>query len=237
VLLHGDAAFAGQGIVWETLGLQGIHGYATGGCVHFIINNQIGVPLVARELGITEDEARADLLHHVRVCFDCCHFAVEYEDPLVALDRLASRGIRIGRIQLSSALRVAMPTDDAARAQVTDRLRPFDDTTYLHQVIAKRHDRLEHFADLGQAIDACRGDCGTEWRIHFHVPLFSRDYDGLESTQDYVRTVIDAATKRRLTTHMEIETYTWDVLPGALKIDLLESIAREYEWVGLRLKP
>jgi hypothetical protein len=69
------------------------------------------------------------------------------------------------------------------------------------------------------------------------VPLFTRDYDGLESTQDYVRTVIDAATTRRLTTHMEIETYTWDVLPGALKIDLLESIAREYVWVVERLKP
>jgi 2-oxoglutarate dehydrogenase E1 component len=42
VLLHGDAAFAGQGIVWETLSFQGIPGYATGGCIHFIVNNQIG---------------------------------------------------------------------------------------------------------------------------------------------------------------------------------------------------
>ncbi len=42
VLIHGDAAFAGQGIVWECLGFSGVHGYNTGGCVHFIINNQIG---------------------------------------------------------------------------------------------------------------------------------------------------------------------------------------------------
>jgi 2-oxoglutarate dehydrogenase E1 component len=42
VLIHGDAAFAGQGIVWECLGFQGIRGYNTGGCIHFIINNQIG---------------------------------------------------------------------------------------------------------------------------------------------------------------------------------------------------
>lgn len=196
----------------------------------------IGVPILARDLGVSEDEARASLLHHVRVCFDCCHFAVEYEDPLVALDRLASRGIRIGRIQLSSALRVAMPPDAHGQARLTDRLRPFDDATYLHQVIARRSDRLEHFPDLGDAIAACRGDCGSEWRIHFHVPLFTRDYDGLESTQDYVRTVIDAARARRVTTHLEIETYTWDVLPGALKIDLLESIAREYVWVVERLR-
>ena len=42
VLIHGDAAFAGQGIVWECLGFSGIRGYNTGGCIHFVINNQIG---------------------------------------------------------------------------------------------------------------------------------------------------------------------------------------------------
>jgi sugar phosphate isomerase/epimerase len=196
----------------------------------------IGIPALVRDLHVTDVEARALLLHHVRVCFDCCHFAVEYEDPLVALDRLASSGIQIGRIQLSSALRVAMPQEATARARVTGRLRPFDDTTYLHQVIARRGDHLQHFPDLGDAIAACQGDCGSEWRIHFHVPLFARDYEGLESTQDYVRTVIEVARSRRVTTHMEIETYTWDVLPGALKIDLLESIAREYGWVIGRLR-
>jgi len=196
----------------------------------------IGTPVVAEALGTREADARADLLRHVRVCFDCCHFAVEYEDPIVALDRLTSSGIQIGRIQLSSALRVPMPVDAAGQARVTGRLRPFDDATYLHQVIARRNGTLEHFADLGEALAACKGDCGSEWRIHFHVPLFTHDYDGLESTQDDVRTVIQAARMRHLTTHLEIETYTWDVLPGALKIDLLESIAREYEWVLERLK-
>jgi 2-oxoglutarate dehydrogenase E1 component len=61
VLLHGDAAFAGQGIVWETLGLQGIPGYATGGCLHFIINNQIGFttsPQFARNSPYPSDVAK-----------------------------------------------------------------------------------------------------------------------------------------------------------------------------------
>jgi len=128
-----------------------------------------------------------------------------------------------------------MPEDAEALSRQTSRLRPFADSTYLHQVIARRRDALEHFPDLGEALAACHGDCGTEWRIHFHVPLFTREYDGLESTQDYVSTVIDAVKARGLTTHLEIETYTWDVLPGSLKIDLLESIAREYDWVIGRL--
>jgi sugar phosphate isomerase/epimerase len=191
-----------------------------------------GAPQVAAALGLSPDEARAAIREHVRLCFDCCHFAVEYEDPIVALDRLAAAGIRIGRIQLSSALRASMPAAPAGVAHVTERLRPFADSTYLHQVIARRDGRLDHFPDLGDALAACGGDCGgSEWRIHFHVPLFLGDYGGLESTQAYVRTVIDAARDGGLTRHLEIETYTWDVLPPDLKVDLLESIDREYGWV------
>ena len=190
----------------------------------------IGVPRLAQQLDISDAEARAALFEHVRLCFDCCHFAVEHEDPIQALDRLAHAGIQVGRIQLSSALCVQMPGDVDAAAQVEARLRPFADSTYLHQVVTRDGGTLEHFPDLGPALDA-RPDGAAEWRIHFHVPLFTRDYEGLGSSQDDVRRVIQAAASRPITTHLEIETYTWDVLPAALKIDLLESIGREYEWV------
>ena len=69
------------------------------------------------------------------------------------------------------------------------------------------------------------------WRIHFHVPLFMRDYDGLGSTQHDVATVLRAAVSQRFTRHLEIETYTWVVLPPGLKTDVTTSIAREYQWV------
>lgn len=190
-----------------------------------------GGAALARDLGLTREEAERRLLEHVRVCVDCCHFAVEYENPLAAIERLRAAGLQIGRIQLSSALRAPMPADAAARRQVTARLARFADSTYLHQVIATRDGRLEHFPDLDDALVACDGGCGSEWRVHFHVPLFTQDYDGLSSTQDEVRAVIRAARTQPITSHLEIETYTWDVLPGALKIDLLDSIGREYDWV------
>jgi len=69
VLLHGDAAFAGQGIVWECLGFSGIRGYNTGGCLHFIVNNQIGFttsPQFARSSPYPSDVAKgvqAPILH------------------------------------------------------------------------------------------------------------------------------------------------------------------------------
>jgi sugar phosphate isomerase/epimerase len=181
--------------------------------------------------GLTLDEAQGALLEHVRVCFDCCHFAVEYEDPAAALDSLANAGIRIGRVQLSSAIDVRLPEQRDGIRRVADRLRPFADTTYLHQVIARSHSQLHHFPDLDVALDASADAAGAEWRIHFHVPLFAADYDGLGSTQAYVRRVLDAAVATPFTTHLEIETYTWDVLPGTLKVDLGDSIRREYEWV------
>ena len=194
-----------------------------------------GAPLLARALDVDEAEARARLLDYVRVCFDCCHFAVEYEDPHRALDRLRDSGIRIGRVQLSSALRVRFPSAGEGCAAAADGLRPFADTTYLHQVVQRApgapDGALERYPDLDPALLHAAHACGTEWRIHFHVPLFTDTYDRFESTQSYVREVLRRMLRTGETTHLEIETYTWDVLPAGLKQDLLESIAREYQWV------
>lgn len=190
-----------------------------------------GGPALARRLACTPAQAEAHIREHVRICFDCCHFAVEFEDAHAALARLEAAGIGVGRVQLSSALDVRFPADAAGVAGMRERLGRFADTTYLHQVIEERGGQpVRHFADLHEAL-ASGPAAGARWRIHFHVPLFADTYDGLGSTQDYVRTVLEAAARRPFTRHFEIETYTWDVLPPGLKIDLLDSIGREYDWV------
>ena len=190
-----------------------------------------GSQMLAAALGIGPDEARRYLQDHVRLCFDCCHFAVEYEDPSAALERLQAAGIRIGRVQLSSALRVDFPEESRKASEIAGRLRPFADTTYLHQVVEPKNGGLHHYPDLDVALDHQRSTAPREWRIHFHVPLFAREYDAFGSTQDYVRKVLAIAMQTPFTTHLEIETYTWDVLPPGLKLDIGESIAREYDWV------
>lgn len=190
-----------------------------------------GGPLLAAALGVEIGEARRHLLEHIRVCFDCCHFAVEYEDPAAALARLHDAGIQVGRVQLSSALEVFLPGDVAGAAAVAGRLRPFADRTYLHQVVERQDACLCHYPDLGEALEQAGDGSAKQWRIHFHVPLFTGQYEGLGSTQEYVRKVIGIVLRTRCTRHFEIETYTWGVLPPGLKADLADSIAREYEWV------
>jgi sugar phosphate isomerase/epimerase len=157
---------------------------------------------------------------HVTVCFDACHSAVAYEEPDEALGALDAAGIRIGKAQLSAALRLPV----AARAE----LERFADPIYLHQVTERGADgSLRSWPDLPEALDGFGG--GEEWRVHFHVPIFMERYGALESTQDHLRDVIDRVRGR--TSHLEIETYTWDVLPAELKASSVDSIAREYEWV------
>jgi hypothetical protein len=119
-----------------------------------------------------------------------------------------------------------------AAAESDRRLQPFVESTYLHQVVERRADGLARFPDLDVALShATTRPADGEWRIHFHVPLFVDRYGDLGSTQDVVRETLAAALRSRLTRHLEIETYTWDVLPPDLKIDVTESIAREYRWV------
>lgn len=188
---------------------------------------QSGAAWLAARLGCSTDAARGAIREHIRICFDCCHFAVEFEDPVVTLDRFQAAGIRIGRVQLSSALKVCRDTDDAAA-----RLQPFVESTYLHQVVVRQAGELTQFPDLDIALQsAASSPADAEWRIHFHVPLFADRYDDLDSTQDIVRQTLQAARRTRFTRHLEIETYTWDVLPAALKIEVSDSITREYRWV------
>jgi 2-oxoglutarate dehydrogenase E1 component len=88
MLLHGDAAFAGQGLVWECLSFSGLPGYGTGGTIHFLINNQVGFttsPQFARSSPYPSDVAKgiqAPILHvngddPEAVTF-CCKLATEF---------------------------------------------------------------------------------------------------------------------------------------------------------------
>jgi len=185
-----------------------------------------GAPLLAQSAGLTLSAAEEGLREHVALCFDLCHFAVEHEETSSTLAAIRAAGVRIGRVQVSSALKVAIPPGAPERELLHDTLTSFIDPVYLHQVIGTS----ERFADLPQGLACLTKTTASEWRIHYHVPLFIQDYESLSSTQPDVKDALAQLTPAEVR-HLEIETYTWGVLPPELKSDLVESIEREYRWV------
>lgn len=188
-------------------------------------------------------DARLDA--HLGVNYDTCHLAVEFEEPAEAVGRLRRQGVRISKLHFSSALKVR-PTDPVRAA-----LKAFADDTYLHQVIARSADgALTRYRDLGDALADRPWPAGggqspiadsqspaEEWRIHFHIPLHSRPTALFDTTADHLLGVMDLLkADPGLTSHIEMETYTWEVLPPELKNrDVVEQLVAEYEWTLAQL--
>lgn len=191
-----------------------------------------GIKTLQESRGLTKEEARAAVLQHIQLCYDVCHFALAYEKPAEAFAKLKDAGIKIGKIQLSAALKTLLPKDMEARGEIAETLARFAESTYLHQVVERGDDgKLTQYPDLPLALQHIRKPGAVEWRTHFHVPLFTQTYSGLESTQQDIVDVLQILQQEQVTQHLEIETYTWDVLPEDMKKELSESIQRELEWV------
>jgi len=191
-----------------------------------------GTLLLNRHFGWTNEISVKTLKEHVQLCYDICHFAVGYEDHQQMTALLQQKDIRIGKIQISAALKADIPAAVEERNSVIDAFKQFNEPTYLHQVIAlQKNGALKKYPDLPEAIQQANDPLTVEWRSHFHVPLFVENYGVLQSTQQDIISVLTIHKQRPLTRHLEIETYTWDVLPDTLKLPIADSIMREMEWV------
>jgi hypothetical protein len=168
-----------------------------------------------------------DRLHrHLGINYDTCHFALQFEEPRASLDAFARHKIKLTKIHLSSALRLA-PDEQNLMA-----LRRFLDDTYLHQVVTRdASGRLMRYKDLPFALQ--EPACAEEWRVHFHVPLYTPPAVGLNTTTDHLLGVLDwLSLNTDACSHLEMETYTWAVLPDQFKsASVADQLAREYEWI------
>ncbi|QDK82517.1 xylose isomerase [Spirosoma sp. KCTC 42546] len=191
----------------------------------------MGIEQISEEFGLTDEQAENAICEHVRLCFDVCHVAVGYEKPAEVLAKLKAYNLRVGKVQISAALKAEFPDDPAGRETVRQAFAQFNEPTYLHQVVARtRSGELLRFADLPDALDAFNDD-HVEWRSHFHVPIFIAEYGVLHSTQDDILATLSLQNTSKFTNQMEVETYTWDVLPADLKLGIVDSIDREMKWV------
>ncbi len=166
----------------------------------------------------------------IGVNLDACHHAVEFEGPAGALRLLRAAGVPVLKVHLSAAL--ALPATPAALA----RLEAMDEPTYLHQTFLRRRDgAIERHPDIPVGVAAARRDPSAieEARAHFHVPLHAGDLgDGLRSTAPELGELMDAlVADPGACDQLEIETYTWAVLPPSLRAaSVADQVAREYEW-------
>ncbi len=184
--------------------------------------------LLAESVNTGVIEAQAMLRKHLTLCLDLCHAAVEFEDPDTCLEKLATAGITIGKMQISSGLRVKNVTANSVAT-----LRPFQDKVYLHQVVECHNGTLNRFTDLPEAIEHLgNSNESREWRVHFHVPIFMEELADFSSTQSFVTAMLNRHKQKAISEHLEVETYTWDVLPEETRTESVDqAIIREIRWV------
>jgi hypothetical protein len=179
--------------------------------------------------GLPIAEAHGALRRHLGIVFDIGHQAVGFEDIPVSLQKLVDAGIPIVKLQEAAAMYIGEVTDEKVEA-----LKRFAKTVYLSQTVECRGGKeLGHFLNLEDAFAGWEKDkTKREWRTHFHVPVFLTDLGPFKSTQFALEQALAMHKKTPLSRQLEIETYTWDVLPDHLKTgDIVEYVCRELEWV------
>lgn len=194
---------------------------------HHLFGPQATKQLIAA-LGVSEEEAQILLQKHLTLCLDLCHAAVEFEDPDECLAKLEKAGITVGKLQISSGLRLKQVDSETISA-----LKPFDDNVYLHQVVEQCRGNINRYTDLSEAFASLGDDTDDrEWRVHFHVPIFLDELAHFSSTQYFVTQMLDRHKQKPISDHLEVETYTWNVLPDGMRTQSVDqAIIRELRWV------
>ena len=168
---------------------------------------------------------------YIGLCVDTCHLAVSFADPAAAVRGIGTAGLRVVKVQASAALHVSAPSGNSARRA----LEAFAEPRYLHQVRELEPGGTVLMADdLPQALGELPGR--GPWRIHFHMPLHLVPEPPLETTADVLQAAVAEVSTLPYAedVHLDIETYTWSVLPGN-HTDLVEGISGEIAWAQSHL--
>jgi len=183
---------------------------------------------LAKMAGINEADAAQAMRDYTGVVFDIGHQSVGFEDIPVSLQKLVDAGVQITKLQEAASMYMPEVTQ-----KTIDALQPFAKTVYLSQTCEKRDGKTTWYMNLEDAFEAFTKDPGPrEWRTHFHVPVFLDDLGAFRTTRFALEQALEVHKKTPLSPHLEIETYTWDVLPAHLKTgNIVDYVCREIEWV------
>jgi sugar phosphate isomerase/epimerase len=168
---------------------------------------------------------------YLGICYDVCHQSVEYEDVAESIRRLDRAGIRLNKIHITCAITL---DDPANNLEGRERLAGFVEPRYLHQVTARTSEgELLRSVDLDRELTespSAEWLMADSWRVHFHVPVDAESLGPLGTTRDDLRRALACvASDLDYAPHLEVETYTWEVLPGSERTDLVSGLTSELQ--------
>jgi len=165
---------------------------------------------------------------YIGVNYDVCHQAVEFEDVTESIRSLEANGIRINKVHITCALQLDRPAENGSACE---ELLHYVEPRYLHQTFAKTQDsKILHRIDLNKELIRNPDEeflHAETWRIHFHVPVNAERIGALKTTRPVLREALQTVAALVYAPHLEVETYTWNVLPNAASLDVVEGIAQE----------
>ena len=175
------------------------------------------IPFFRTLYATAKRQGQADVVQeYIGVCLDVCHQAVEFEDLSLSIDLLEEHDIRINKMHITNAVELRDPADNERGREA---LLSYVEPRYLHQTYARFRDgRVESRLDL-ETDDIQRTPPdeflqADTWRVHFHVPVFAETLGPLTTTRPDLEAAIRRVALLPYAPHLEVETYTWPVMPG-----------------------
>ena len=170
----------------------------------------------------------ANVQNYLGVCYDVCHQSVEFEDVVESIRSLVRNQIRINKVHITCAIEIANPQE---HPEALTRLSSYVEPRYLHQTFAKTADnRIVKYVDLDQSLTSTPDDDfrnASMWRVHFHVPVNAESLGPLQTTRSDLKRALTVVPELDYAPHLEVETYTWEVLPGGGSPNIVDGFSRE----------
>ncbi len=175
----------------------------------------------------TARNSLAEVQEHLGVCYDVCHQAVEFEDVAASMRSLQAAEIRMNKVHISCAIEVR---EAGSKPEVRAALRQYIEPRYLHQTFARTPEGIVSYLDLDASltdVPPANFRAADVWRVHFHVPVDAEQIGPLGTTRGDLIAALKVIPELPYAPHLEVETYTWEVLPGGGRTELATGFARE----------
>jgi hypothetical protein len=175
---------------------------------------------------------------YLGVCYDVCHQSVEFEDVAESIHALRAHDIRINKVHITCAIRIEQPNTNLAAREV---LAQYVEPRYLHQTMARNSTgEISRLIDLTTEMTSHPTDgfeLADEWRVHYHVPVNADSLGPLGTTREDLKLALKTVAGLDYAPHLEVETYTWEVLPDGKQVSLVDGLTQELQATRDLLNP